>query len=84
MLVWGWGGGGGGGGVSNNMTFISDMFVILHLKLLHIYLCPKMNLIDKVNDIKDIGITMSVSANCNFDQHINNVFKQCSVFQDGF
>ena len=35
-----------------------------------------MNLIDKVNDFKDLGITMS--ANCNFDQHINNVFKQCS------
>ena len=36
-----------------------------------------MNLIDKVNDFKDLGITMS--ANCNFDQHIkNNVFKHCS------
>ena len=35
-----------------------------------------MNLFDKVNDIKDLGNTMS--ANCNFDQHINNVFKQCS------
>ena len=32
-----------------------------------------MNLIDKVNDIKDLGITMS--ENCNLDQHINNVFK---------
>ena len=42
----------------------------------NVYLCPKMNLIDRVNDIKDLGITMS--ANCNFDQHINNVFKQCS------
>ena len=32
-----------------------------------------MNLIDKVNDIKDLGITRS--DNCNLDQHINNVFK---------
>ena len=32
-----------------------------------------MNLIDKMNDIKDLGITRS--ANCNYDQHINNVFK---------
>ena len=32
-----------------------------------------MNLIDKVNDIKDLGITRS--ANCNLDQHINKVFK---------
>ena len=33
----------------------------------------RMNLIDKVNDIKDLGITRS--DNCNLDQHINNVFK---------
>ena len=35
-----------------------------------------MNLIDKVENIKDLGITMS--SNCNFNQHINNVYKQCS------
>ena len=36
---------------------------------MHVYLCPKMNLIDKVENIKDLGITMS--SNCNFNQHIN-------------
>ena len=41
----------------------------------NIYLCPKMNLIDTVETIKDLGIT---SSNCNFNQHINNVYKQCS------
>ena len=35
-----------------------------------------MNLIDKVENIKDLGITMS--SNCNFNQPINNVYKQCS------
>ena len=67
---------------ANNMAFNSNKFkyvcytpsdISAHG---NVYLCPKMNLIDKVNDIKDLGITMS--ANCNFDQHINNVFKQCS------
>ena len=35
-----------------------------------------MNLIDKVEKVKDLGITLS--SNCNFNQHINNVYKQCS------
>ena len=35
-----------------------------------------MNLIDKGANIKDLGITMS--SNYNFNQHINNVYKQCS------
>ena len=34
-----------------------------------------MNLIEKLENIKDLGITMS--TNCNFNQHINNVYKQC-------
>ena len=67
---------------ANNMTFNSNKFKYVCYTPSdtsahgNVYLCPKMNLIDKVNDIKDLGITMS--ANCNFDQHINNVFKQCS------
>ena len=32
-----------------------------------VYLYHRMNLIDKVNDIKDLGITMS--DNSNLDQH---------------
>ena len=31
----------------------------------NVYLCPTMNLIDKVENIKDLGITMS--SNCNFN-----------------
>ena len=68
---------------ANNMTFNSNRFKYVCYSPSeasargNVYLCPKMNLIDKVNDIKDLGIT-SMSANCNFDQHINNVFKQCS------
>ena len=67
---------------ANNMTFNSNKFKYVCYTPSdtsahgNVYLCPNMNLIDKVNDIKDLGITMS--ANCNFDQHINNVFKQCS------
>ena len=31
----------------------------------NVYLCPKMNMIDKVENIKDLGITMP--SNCNFN-----------------
>ena len=44
----------------------------------NIYLCSKTNLIDKVKNRRPglLGITMS--SNCNFNQHTNNVYKQCS------
>ena len=69
---------------ANNMAFNSNKFKyvcftpsesVSHSNVT-VYLCPKMNLIDKVENIKDLGITMS--SNCNFNQHINNVYKQCS------
>ena len=52
----------------------------------NIYLCLKMNLIDKVKNIKDImnlidkvkNIKDIMSSNCNFNKHISNVYKQCS------
>ena len=75
-------------GDANNMTFNSNKFKYVCYTPSdtsahgYVYLCPKINLIDKVNDIKDLGITMS--ANCNFDERINNVIKHCSIFQDGF
>ena len=57
---------------ANNMTFNSNKFKYVcytpsdTFAYGNVYLCPKMNSIDKVNDIKDLGITMS--ANCNFVQ----------------
>ena len=67
---------------ANNMAFNCSKFKYVYFtpseSVAHsnIYLCPEMNLIDKVENIKDLGITMSL--NCNFNQHINNVYKQCS------
>ena len=67
---------------ANNMAFNSNKFKYVcftpseSVSHSNVYLCPKMNLIDKVENIKDLGITMS--SNCNFNQHINNVYKQCS------
>ena len=67
---------------ANNMTFNPNKFKYVCYSFSegsahgNVYLCPKLNLIDKVNDNKDLGFTMS--ANCNFDEHINNVLKQCS------
>ena len=67
---------------ANNMTFNSNKFKYVcfnpseSVSHSNVYLCPKMNLIDKVENIKDLGITMS--SNCNFNQHINNVYKECS------
>ena len=67
---------------ANNMAFNSNNFKYVcftpseSVSHSNVYLCPKMNLIDKVENIKDLGITMS--SNCNFNQHINNVYKQCS------
>ena len=40
----------------------------------NVYLCPKMNLIDKVENIKDLGITMS--SNCNFVETICQIILQ--------
>ena len=56
---------------ANNMTFNSNKFKCVYYSPSdtsahgNVYLCPKMNLIDKVNDIKNLGIAMS--ANCNFE-----------------
>ena len=67
---------------ANTMAFNSNKFKYVFftpsesVSHSNVYLCPKMNLIDKVENIKDLGITMS--SNCNFNQHINNVYKQCS------
>ena len=67
---------------ANNMAFNSNKFKYVcftpseSVSHSNVYLCPKTNLIDKVENIKDLGITMS--SNCNFNQHINNVYKQCS------
>ena len=67
---------------ANNMAFNPNKFKYVcftpseSVSHSNVYLCPKMNLIDKVENIKDLGITMS--SNCNFNQHINNVYKQCS------
>ena len=67
---------------ANNMAFNSNKFKYVcftpseSVSHSNVYLCPKMNLIDKVENIKDLGITMS--SDCNFTQHINNVYKQCS------
>ena len=63
---------------ANNMAFNSNKFKYVcftpseSVSHSNVYLCPKMNLIDKVENIKDLGITMSSS--CNFNQHINNVY----------
>ena len=67
---------------ANNKAFNSNEFKYIcftpseSVSHSNVYLCSKMNLIDKVENIKDLGITMS--SNCNFNQHINNVYKQCS------
>ena len=51
---------------ANNMTFNSNKFKYVCYTPSdtsahgNVYLCPKMNLIDKVNDNKDLGITMLV------------------------
>ena len=60
---------------SNKLQYIcfSSSEVTAQYKHGIVYLYHRVNLIDKVNDIKDLGITRS--ANCNYDQHINNVFK---------
>ena len=63
---------------ANNMAFNSNKFKYVcftpskSVSHSNVYLCPKMNLIDKVENIKDLhGIT--ISSICNFNQHINNV-----------
>ena len=56
---------------ANNMTFNLNKFKYVCYSPSeasahgNVYLCPKMNLNDKINNINDLGITMS--ANCNFE-----------------
>ena len=58
---------------ANNMAFNSNKFKYVcfssseSVSHRNVYLCPKMNLIDKVENIKDLDITMS--SNCNSNQH---------------
>ena len=73
---------------ANNMAFNSNKFKYVcftpseSVSHSNVYLCPKMSLIDKVGNIKDLGITMS--SNCNFNQHLNNVYSSVLASRGGF
>ncbi len=69
---------------NNNMVFNSQKFNYLSFSSkvsitntsVHAYISPKMNLIDHVDHLKDLGIIMS--SNCSFEQHIVELSKRCS------
>ena len=73
---------------ANNMAFNSNKFKYIGFAPFEsfshsiIYLCLKMNSIDKVENFEHLGITMS--SNCNFNQHINKVYKQFLASRGGF
>ena len=53
---------------STNVSIASDY--------VNAYVCPNFYLMDNVNNLKDLGITMS--SNCSFEQHIIELCKWCT------
>ena len=67
---------------ANNMVFNSQKFKYLSFSpsvshcSFNLYTSPEMNLIDPIDQIKDLGIIMS--SDCSFKQHITELCKRCS------
>ena len=67
-------------GITNNMKFNGSKFQYINFKcskesIPRKYLDPSKNIINVTKQVQDLGITLS--ANCEFKVHINNVVKKC-------
>ena len=66
--------------ITNNMKFNDSKFQYINFNcskesIPRKYLDPSKNIINKTKQVQDLGITLS--ANCEFKAHINNVVKKC-------